>query len=195
MPWSDDSSDLKTRALLRFCHSAILSRIEGVVDLGAGAGLWRNHSQALPIGEKKWTAVEVWPANVKRFNLKNRYDAVRVKDFRKIKFNAYPGHLFIFGDVLEHLEREQALDVIRRASSMGSVLVVMPFSPTTSAEQGPYDDGNEFERHRYIWRWGDWISSIDPMLLEVIQLPPGAGRNKGCHIIWHPGHRPDVVPL
>lgn len=194
MPWSDESGDLKSRALERFSHSAILSRIQGVVDLGAGAGLWRSHSRKLPIGQKPWTAVEIHRPNVQRFKLKERYDHVVQRDFRKIKYGKLGGHLFIFGDVLEHLEREDALDVVRRASSMGSVVVVMPFSPTTSAEQGA-SDGNEWERHRYIWRWGDFISAIDPKMMEIVQAPPGAGRNKGCLILWHPGHRPDVQLL
>lgn len=195
MPWSDESEELKQRVLGRLSRPEILASLAGVVDLGAGAGLWRHHAQALSIRAKHWLAVEVWLPNVKRFNLRERYDAVRVADFRRIKYGRYPGCAFIFGDVLEHLSREDALDVIRRAASMGSVVIVMPFHPSSSAEQGPGEDGNEYERHLYVWQWLELLEELWRLErefrgeLEIVQQPPGRGRNKGAVILWHHSHR------
>lgn len=189
MPWSQDDDGIKASCLAAVSARPIVDRIDGVIDLGAGAGLWRHHSLAFNIGAKYWTAVEVHYPNVARFGLRKRYDFVRVIDFRRIKFKAYPGHLFIFGDVLEHLERDHAIDVVRRAATVGSVLFVMPFSPTTSAEQGPVD-GNEYETHRYIWDWEEFADAIAPLRVSSISEPPGHGRNKGAGIIWHSCHNP-----
>lgn len=190
MPWSFDEDGIKVRTLEALSAPGVVEHFAGVVDLGAGAGLWRHHATTLPIGALHWTAVEVFAANVPRFKLRTRYDAVRIADFRRIKFGALPGRLFIFGDVLEHLERADALDVIRRAASMGTVVVVMPFHPSTSAEQGPVD-GNEWERHRYVWGWAEFLEAIAPIVpgvVDVIAEPPGTGRNKGAVILWHPSH-------
>jgi hypothetical protein len=191
MPWSQDDDGIKTATLAAFSQPAIDGRIRGVVDLGAGAGLWRHHSATFPVGSLfPWIAVEVHTPNVARFKLRDRYDVVRNIDFRRIKFRHYPGHVFVFGDVLEHLQRDQAVDVVRRAAAVGTVAFVMPFHPTTSAEQGPVD-GNEYETHRYIWRWEEFAEAVAPLQVQAIQEPPGHGRNKGAGIIWHPSHNPN----
>lgn len=188
MPWSQDDDGLKASCIAALSAPPIVDRIEGVVDLGAGAGLWRHHSRSFNLGvNRPWIAVEVHYPNIPRFELRKRYDLVRNIDFRRIKFSAYPRHLFIFGDVLEHLEREDAIAIVRRAASVGTVIFVMPFAPTTSAEQGPVD-GNEYETHRYIWDWEEWREAIAPLKVSSIQEPPGTGRNKGAGIIWHPCH-------
>lgn len=189
MPWSQDDDGIKASCLAAVSPIPIVDRIDGVLDLGAGAGLWRKHSLSFNVGPKYWTAVEVHYPNVIRFDLRKRYDVVRHIDFRRIKYRNYPGHLFIFGDVLEHLERDEAIDVVRRAAAAGTVIFVMPFDPTTSAVQGPAD-GNEYETHRYIWRWEEWAEAIAPLVVETVAEPPGHGRNKGAGIIWHPCHKP-----
>lgn len=189
MPWSFDEDGIKRDCLIAVSNPAILGNIDGVLDLGAGAGLWRQHSLTMDVGRKHWTAVEVHPPNLGRFDLRKRYDVVRCMDFRRIKYRLYPGHLFIFGDVLEHLERAEAIAIVRRAAAAGTVVFVMPFHPTTSAEQGPVD-GNAYEAHRYIWGWSEWIEALAPLAVDVIREPPGAGRNKGAGIIWHPSHNP-----
>ncbi len=190
MPWSQDDDGIKASCLAAVSFPSIVDRIVGVVDLGAGAGLWRHHAASFNVGvNRPWTAVEVHYPNVKRFGLRSRYDRVRNIDFRRIKFGRYPGHLFIFGDVLEHLERDEAIAVVRRAASVGSVVFVMPFDPTTSAEQGAVE-GNEYERHRYIWRWEEFAEAVAPLIVSPIAIPPGHGRNKGAGIIWHSCHNP-----
>lgn len=187
MPWSQDDDGIKAQCIAAVSAPPIVDRIDGVVDLGAGAGLWRMRSLTFNLSSKYWTAIEVHLPNIARFKLRERYDVVRNIDFRRIKFRNYPGHLFIFGDVLEHLERAEAIDVVRRAAAVGSVIFVMPFSPTTSAEQGAVD-GNDFETHRYIWDWEEWREAIAPLRVSTIQEPPGSGRNKGAGIIWHSCH-------
>lgn len=190
MPWSQDDDGVKASCIAAVSSTPIVDRILGVVDLGAGAGLWRQHSRSFNLGvNRPWIAVEVHHPNIARFKLRERYDVVRNIDFRRIKYRNYLGHLFIFGDVLEHLERAEAIDVVRRAAAAGTVVFVMPFSPSTSAVQGPVD-GNEYETHRYIWGWEEWIEAIAPLRVETIQEPPGSGRNKGAGIIWASCHNP-----
>lgn len=194
MPWSYDEDGLKVDALRLVSTPAAMAIIAGVVDLGAGAGLWRERAKTLPIDEKVWEAVEVFAPNVVRFRLRERYDRVRQIDFRRIKFSQYPKHLFIFGDVLEHLTAADAIAIVRRAASAGSVIIVMPFLPSTSAEQGAVD-GNEAERHLHVWEWDAFLEAIAPIVdevgltIEIVRAPDGTGRNKGGIVLWHPAHK------
>jgi hypothetical protein len=185
MPWSY-GNDAKRKAL------ALLSTrrgIRGVLDLGAGAGTWRKMAREFVIGGSKWTAVEAHAPYAQEFNLSKLYPHVIVNDLRMIKYGRYPGFVFIFGDVLEHLERAQAIDVVKRASSMGTVAVMMPFHPTASANQGA-SNGVEWERHRHIWHWEEWLDALRTLGLtpELVEVPPGDERNKGVTICWHASH-------
>ena len=185
MPYSA-GRDQKQQALGRFSHPDTMARIRGVVDLGAGAGVWRRLARPLPIGQVPWVAIEVYRPYVKRFNLRKVYDHVRVRSLTSLKYAGYAGNVFIFGDVLEHLERADAVRVLRRASSVGTVVVMMPFLPSTSEHQG----GIESEQHRYVWRWDEWLDELRALgrRFEIVTLPLGSGRNKGITILWHPDH-------
>lgn len=186
MPWSDDSDGIK-RAALAMLSAA--PNVAGVLDVGAGAGLWRSNAKGLPIHAHRWVAVEAYPPYVGRFNLRKRYDFVRIRDLRTIRYGAYPGWVVLMGDVLEHLDRGAALAVLGRAASVATVVVVMPFLPTTSEEQGAVD-GNEYEAHRHVWEWEDWLAATDGVggRREVLREPPGDERNKGAVIYWHATH-------
>ena len=185
MPWSQNFDGLKQRILARCSEPRILEQLAGVYDLGAGAGLWRDAAEGLPVAALPWTAVEIWRPYVAEYRLKERYTEVRATDFRRIKYSRLSRQLFIFGDVLEHLERAHALDVLRRAARSGPTVVVMPFHPTTSEVQGPRGK-NVHEAHRYVWHWEEWLmatASAAPMR-ELIP-PPGDGRNKGAVLYLH----------
>jgi hypothetical protein len=159
------------------------------VDLGAGAGIWCELSAEYYVGSLPWTAVEAHAPYVDEFGLRDFYDTVLVRDLTQINFAAYPGHVFIFGDVLEHLDSWKAIVVIRRAAQFGTVVVMMPFLPSISAEQDAVN-GVEWERHRYVWEWDEWLDALRTIGLtpEIVQAPPGDKRNKGVTICWHPSH-------
>lgn len=189
MPWSDDSDGIKRAAMERLSPVPV----GGVLDVGAGAGLWRTASAGLPIARRKWVAVEAHRPYVGRFNLSERYDFVRVRDLRSVRYSAYSGWLVLFGDVLEHLGRDDALGVLRRAASVATVVVVMPFVPSVSEAQ---DGGDvEWERHRHVWEWDEWLDATAGMggWVDVLRVPPGDARNKGAVIYWHPAHEQAVA--
>lgn len=187
MPWSYGTAEKRQALALLSARTGI----RGVVDLGAGAGLWRELSREFVIGALPWTAVEAHKPYIDRFRLRERYDGVRNQDLRLIKYGRLPRHAFIFGDVLEHMDRAVALDVVRRAASMGTVVAMMPFRPSESEAQDAVG-GVEWERHRYVWEWGEWLAALRELghEPEVVAAPPGDGRNKGVTICWHPAHPP-----
>jgi hypothetical protein len=183
VPWSfGDEGKRKALALL----SGRVG-IRGVLDLGAGAGRWRTLSREFVVGSVPWTAVEAHRPYTKQFKLADHYGRVLNVDLRNVKYGSYPGHVFVFGDVLEHLERDEALAVVRRASSMGTVVVMMPFRPTVSEEQ---EGDVKWEHHRYVWGWDEWVAALRDMGLDPdpVVVPPGDERNKGVTICWHAAH-------
>jgi hypothetical protein len=177
MPWSS-GAEAQREALERLSLRA--PRFRGVLDIGAGAGTWRSLSLDLPIGELPWVAVEVFKPYIERFELRKRYTTVLHRDARRLKFGSFEGWLVVFGDVLEHFERDAAIDLLRRAGSVASLAVMMPFLPSSSAEQGAVD-GNPFEAHRFVWRYDDFLPTFSALVgrVEVVLEPPGSGRNKG----------------
>jgi hypothetical protein len=73
------------------------------------------------------------------------------------------------------------------------VVVMMPFFPTTSEVQGAVK-GVDWEVHRYVWRWDEWLVELAGLghRIEVVAAPPvldtgiePAGPNKGVTISWH----------
>jgi hypothetical protein len=186
MPWSS-GQEIQRDALTRL--SARAAAFGGVLDCGAGAGIWRDLARDLPIGARPWHAAEVFQPYFERFGLADKYDLAMHRDLRRLKYGIYRGWAVLFGDVLEHLERLEAVEIVRRAGSVATVVVMMPFVPSASAEQGACE-GNPWEAHRYVWRWSDWLATFEALVgrVEVVAPPPGSGRNKGCLIGWHGDH-------
>ena len=142
--------------------------IQSVVDVGAGAGDARD-SYRFP--GAKWTAIEIWPAYVLKFGLRDRYDTVIVTDVREL--DPLPeADLYLFCDVLEHMPVTDAITLWERARKAASWLVIS--LPVLPYPQGP-EEGNPHEEHVAQWD--------APSVLEAF-----AG------IFAYSGPRPDLTP-
>jgi hypothetical protein len=116
-----------------------------VVDVGAGAGDWLTYlGQVFPAAA--WTAVEIWEPYVQRFGLAARYDKVVIDDVRDWPMEH--ADLYLFGDVLEHLAADDAVQVWDRARAHARWLVIN--LPVLPYPQGP-TDGNPHEAHLHQW--------------------------------------------
>ena len=135
MPYSDESG--------RSYVAEILARLAPlqVLDVGPGAGAYgRLVRQVLTVDVLD--AVEAWEPYVERFGLLDIYDSVTVEDVRKVTKFDYD--LVIFGDVLEHMSREDAFAVYSLAREQAkAVLVSMPIIHYPQGES----EGNPFEVH------------------------------------------------
>jgi len=107
-----------------------------VIDVGPGEG---TYAKLLP--EFKMDCVEVYEPYVSRFNLKELYNEVFVKNVTEFDFRDYD--LAILGDVLEHLTFPEAYLVLEKlvVHGVGSVIQV-PYL----LEQGSWE-GNDYETH------------------------------------------------
>lgn len=96
-----------------------------VLDVGAGQGVYLDIIRR-DLGTKVHiVAVEVWKPYIDQFNLTNRYDKVIQSDIREVDNFDYD--LVIFGDILEHMSEEDALEVWDKVSKQArNALISIP---------------------------------------------------------------------
>ena len=135
MPYSDpDNKGLAVEWLAELSP-------ESALDVGPGAGAYGKLLRGLPT-VSRLNAVEAWQAYIPEFRLAGIYDNVFVTDVREHQDFAYD--VVIFGDVLEHMGRDDALTVYETAREQaGNVLFSIPI---IHLPQGAYAD-NPFEVH------------------------------------------------
>ena len=110
-----------------------------VLDVGAGDGIYYDL-----IGDyfTKMDAVEIYMPNIKKYKLEWKYRTVYNTDIREFKYEQYD--IIIFGDVLEHLEVEEAQKVLEYAlKRCREIVVAVPYC----YKQGEIE-GNKYEIHK-----------------------------------------------
>jgi SAM-dependent methyltransferase len=136
MPWSADEH-----------RSWILDRInedDTVLDVGAGAGIWAD---LLKDKVKFIDAVEIFEPYLDRFDLRNKYRDIYLGDFKELAIPYRMYTVIILGDVLEHFEMEDAMQVWEKARRIvGPRGVVLLSSPIIDYPQGE-EEGNIHEAH------------------------------------------------
>ena len=110
-----------------------------VLDVGAGSGTYYNLlGKYFPNIE----AVEVFKPNIEKYALESKYKRVYNANIVDFKYDFYD--LIIFGDIIEHLEVEEAKKVLEYAKDRCKELIVaVPYC----YEQGEVD-GNIYEIHK-----------------------------------------------
>ena len=118
------------------------SNIKTVLDIGAGRGtygsLLREHVDTID-------AIEIWEPYISEFGLENIYDSVQLMDFRDYAVDTGKRYdLIIFGDVLEHMSREESLQSWAVASYIARYGLISV--PIIHYPQGA-EFGNPYEVH------------------------------------------------
>jgi hypothetical protein len=116
--------------------------IKTALDVGPGRGTYSDLFQEHGISLDKLDAVEVWEPYVVKHNLASKYTNVFIEDIRK--FDNFDYDLIIFGDVLEHMTKEEAISVWNKASNQARYAIIS--IPTVHYPQGEAD-GNPYEEH------------------------------------------------
>lgn len=136
-----------------------------VCDIGPGEGtyarLFRPHDPDGP--GVWWTGIEAHKPYVAKYKLKSTktrcmYDQIHVEDVRGSEGHLFHRDLVICGDVLEHMPREDAVDLLRRivegpadADGAGHILISLPIVESVQGEV----DGNPHEAHVHQWDAAD----------------------------------------
>lgn len=110
-----------------------------ILDVGAGSGTYSNL-----LGDyfKDIEAVEVFKPNIKNYQLEKKYKKVYNVDIRDFRYKKYD--IIIFGDIIEHLEEEEAFKVLMYAyERCEEMIVALPYM----YEQGIEED-NVYEIHK-----------------------------------------------
>lgn len=113
-----------------------------ILDVGSGDGKWGNKIKEY----FKIDGIEIWEENIKKYNLKDKYDNIFNEDI--MNFDITPYKIIILGDVLEHLKKEQAIELINRFKHYQSIYLTIPISECTQ-DGNVY--GNPYETHLYQW--------------------------------------------
>jgi len=123
------------------CHDSI----KRVLDLGAGIGTYSKllRGKHRYLTHSHWTAIEVWEPYIRKYNLRSMYhevynEDIRTFDYKKLKWV----DLTFAGDVLEHITKEEAIDVINKVMGISRIAIIsIPIihMPQGEAEGNPYE--------------------------------------------------------
>ena len=116
-----------------------------VLDIGPGQGTYFD--LAARVGQR-WEALEIWEPYIERYALRERYARVVVEDVRQHDWTLDSWDIVIFGDVVEHMTRADALAVWDAALAHSAYLLLS--IPIVDCPQGAAE-GNPFEVHVETW--------------------------------------------
>lgn len=123
--------------------------LQRVLDFGPGEGTYSILGRHLT-PNASWKAVEIYEPYVERYDLDQKYDEILIGNM--LNLDEPPYDLGIFGDVLEHVSHDHALQTLAvEASRANHLFVSVPIVP---APQGP-SHGNEAEAHQYDWSFDE----------------------------------------
>lgn len=109
-----------------------------ILDVGAGRGTY----QELLSDYKNIDAVEVFKPNIDKYELESKYKSVINADIKDLEYSNY--NLIIFGDIIEHLEVNEAKKVLEYAyNHSDEMIVAVPYQ----YKQGIVED-NMYEIHK-----------------------------------------------
>lgn len=112
-----------------------------VLDIGAGSGTYADALRNSGY-RGKIDAVEIWQPYIDEYNLNNKYRNVYSDDVRL--FDNFDYDVVIFGDILEHMTKEQALKVWKKVSAQSQYALIA--IPIIHYHQGEIN-GNPYETH------------------------------------------------
>jgi SAM-dependent methyltransferase len=121
--------------------------IHRILDIGCGSGTYpRLIKQEFGLcKDSEWVGVEAWASYITEFKLESLYDRVINCDARELDWSDM-GHfdVAIAGDVLEHMTKQQAIDLVESVLDHSNWLII-----SIPIRYMPQDDidGNPFEVH------------------------------------------------
>ncbi|MDX3507453.1 class I SAM-dependent methyltransferase [Streptomyces caniscabiei] len=136
-----------------------------VTDIGPGEGTYARLFRPAHKGIW-WTAIEIHKPYVAKYKLKSTktrsmYDEIHVEDARQSAGHLFHRDLVIAGDVLEHMPRQDAVDLLHRIHDAGAWHILISV-PIVDSQQGEVD-GNAHEAHLHQWDQDD----MDQVLADL----------------------------
>jgi hypothetical protein len=165
------SGNGKRFAIATFARLARETTLKHIVDVGPGLGTYGKLFGAAAPGPR-WTCIEAWGPYARDYKLDSIYDRVVVSDARVVDFRKIgTADLFIFGDMLEHMEKAEAVALVGEAiASARFVLISIP------VVHYPQDEieGNPFEVHvKPDWSHEEVAASFPNIACGVVDADIG----------------------
>ncbi|HHQ2808146.1 TPA: class I SAM-dependent methyltransferase [Pseudomonas aeruginosa] len=143
MPFSHDEN----KPLIRSWYEKVKPDV--VADIGPGSGTFSKLLRPMHRGSR-WIGIEPWAPYANQFGLFSLYDHIVVSDVRHVDLFSvhHRPDLVLAGDVLEHLDKDEAISVIQNLQVWADHLIVsIPLGKCPQEEV----DGCWFEVHRATW--------------------------------------------
>lgn len=123
-----------------------------VVDIGIGEGTYAKLARDFENNDEIWLGIEIFYPYVLQFDLEKFYHKIIISDVRYVDLSLVheKPDLVIIGDVLEHMKKDEAKDVLVRLVEWAKNVIISV--PLVHFEQGEHF-GNPFETH--IDHWGN----------------------------------------
>ena len=183
-------------------HMLAEKNITSILDVGAGAGAYINcieiaKTRAGVYSPKafdvKVDALEPFAEYVGKYDLGSKYNKVMPHTLAQylLSDDVKDYDLIILGDVAEHMEKEEVVNLIRSLLDMCKfVWVSLPINKFNSWTNG-YDQGeaewehNPLERHLYSWDYKEFFNTFADKVLGFYPFPViGAFLLKGAIKEW-----------
>lgn len=147
--------------------------IKSILDIGPGQGTYYHLlNQVIP--NSVWHGVEVFKPYIEKFNLKQTYNKIYNCDARGFSPER-EYDLIIAGDVLEHMEKEEAQDLVNNL--LKSCRWFLISIPIVKLEQDAIN-GNEHEIHvKDDWSHAEVIESFPNITYAM------AGSHIGVYVL------------
>ena len=137
------------------------SDIIGILDVGCGSG---TYPKLLGRDKYRWVGIEIWEPYVEEFGLKDLYDLLFVGNFFDTWYKANGINCVIFGDVLEHMTKEQVVEALRIMEEyplvFEHVVISIPIDFPQEATENPH------EEHKSIWTMEE-INAVVPESYKI----------------------------
>jgi len=136
-----------------------------VFDVGAGEGTWAKLLRPnMPAGARI-EAAEIWGPYTLEYGYDRLYDAFCIADARAINPLYYSAEIVIFGDVLEHMPKTDAKEVLSTACFYANNILIC--NPVLHIGfEGP--NGNPYDGHKVqnLWTRDEMDSLVQQMAVE-----------------------------
>ena len=121
--------------------------IKTIFDVGAGAGTYPKLLKETHkiLTDANWIGIEAWTDYIKEYDLESKYNTLYNEDIRTFNWSKVPNiDLTIFGDILEHMTKEEAQSLVNTALDHSKYISIS--IPVKHMPQGA-SYGNPFEIH------------------------------------------------
>lgn len=150
-------------------------KINSILDIGVGSGTYFDLLS--PIKQFHWTGVEAWQDYITEFKIEEKYNTIHNCDILEYPWTT-TYDLVIAGDVLEHISKQSAIELVEMILAHTSTLIIsipIVYMPQDEINNNPYEIHvkDDWSHNEVIETWGQYIKEF--------WIPPGKKSNVGVY--------------